>query len=271
MHIESRTFIQDRWLTYHCLDQGFIIKVEADLNAHDVQAKNPWLCAPSIRYKDFDEQGFPTPQEATRLKGIKADFDALLKRESRGFFGRLLGAPSSVFVGSRTGACIFQLYYHGSADFFKEPLADLLHKHVLADSTFGLGNDSEWHNYINFLHPGPALAQLIRTRAQIEMREQAGDLLKVSRPVDHNFMFTSKGEREKFIRVVEKELAAAKIERVSGDQDSPFGVKLTLEHALDAVSAECNVFMFANQAILSGGKYDGFGAVEVHQPKSEKN
>lgn len=268
---KSITLTPDRWATFHCLVKGFVVRNEVDLKAHENQSKNPWFCSPCIPYKECDARGLPTAAEAEKLSKIKSDFDALLKRESTGFFGRFFGAPTSVFVGSRTGGGIFQPIYYGTEDFFKEPLGDLIRKHGLANSTFALGNDSEWENYHFALHPGPALSHLLLCHAQLELRKQGGDRLIESRAVDHNFLFSDKGDRERFIRVIENELSPtfpAKVTRMSGPNEQRFGVTVTVEHAMELPTIECFIVLFAKQAFGLGGEYDGFGAIEIHDQKS---
>jgi uncharacterized protein (TIGR01619 family) len=124
---------------------------------------------------------------------------------------------------------------------------------------FGIKEDSQWEQYLNFIYPNPRQFQSIQNRRVVDNLEKNGDPLTKARQVDHWIYFKTDGDRTDFLNKIKP----LKFGIVSGNEKTSFGgfpYKLHISRVdnvdLDSVDDYVlDLWEFANEC---NGDYDGW-------------
>ena len=221
--------------------------------------------------------GLAMGDEAKRLDEMEEAVEAAVNRPP--WFMQLLDARKAknclFYVGRVTHAGVREYYFYSiheiDLDFFK----GMQKKFV--DHPFGVrsATDKDWQIYTSDLHPGPALAPLLLSWAQLELRTKNGDDLTLPHDVDHTLFFKYKKRRDDFLEYIKDEgwkarkFDASSIEAGRAGKSFQFGVNLTKSHRIDRMWSDIYIVGLSSRAEKFGGMYGGWGAFQILKKKSD--
>lgn len=258
------------WYLYFCMRGNAITSIAVDLTfgSDPAAAELPWLTIVKI---DLHEPflGVAVDDEAVLLDEMSERFEAELDALGRGLLDRLRKRPAPRFryVARETRDGARYLYFHGTA-----PVPKRVYQRVFAVpkfATYDCGSlerhEPDHATWREELHPGPALNPLVLSRAQVEMRLEQGDRLEIEREVEHRIEFDSSDDRRGFIDYLEREDSGQTFRIAVGDES---GVTLTATHRVDGLWTDIHVSALVSHAAKFGGRYDGWGALVIADPRA---
>jgi uncharacterized protein (TIGR01619 family) len=167
---------------------------------------------------------------------------------------------NSIYVGRLTTDGRRDFYFYmGDTTFYDKTISESMVAFPTYTYDFGIKNDSQWEQYLNFIYPNPRQFQSIQNRRVVDNLEKNGDPLVKARPVDHWIYFKTDSDRADFLKKIE----SLKFDIVSGDEKTSFGdfpYKLHISRVdnvdLDSVDDYVlDLWEFANEC---NGDYDGW-------------
>jgi hypothetical protein len=251
---------EDRWFVYHSMveDEPRRTAVDVGLRAPDLGMPHlSWLAVPLASQRGY---GF-TPEEGSVLDALTERF---LSPPPPSLLGRIFaGKPNPiVFAGRVTGGSVCKLYFYSSHEIPDRHFAAL--EQAAPGYSFDASSalDPAWRYYFHELHPGSALAPLMTSHAQVEMRKAEGDQLEVPREVDHTLAFRDAASRGAFVAALGG-YWRVRLYELDGPAERRFFVGLTQSHSVTQLTTDRFIVSLASRADLQGGVYDGWGAVTV--------
>lgn len=203
----------------------------------------------SVNMNNPREDGLSSNEEFDTLSAIEDRLQEFIN-----------GKHNSIYVG--------RLTTDGRRDFYFYMGDTTLHDKTISESMvafptytfdFGIKEDRQWEQYLNFIYPNPRQFQSIQNRRVVDNLEKNGDPLTKARQVDHWIYFKTDGDRNDFLKKIEP----LKFDIVSGDEKTSFGdfpYKLHIFRVdnvdLDSVDDYVlELWEFANEC---NGDYDGW-------------
>ncbi len=210
---------------------------------------NPNLVWVSVNMNNPREDGLSSNEE----------FDTLSVIEDR-LQQFVLSKHNSTYVGRLTTDGRRDFYFYmGDTMLYDKTISESMIAFPAYTFGFGIKEDSQWEQYLNFIYPNPKQFQSIQNRRVVDNLEKNGDSLVKARPVDHWIYFKTDGDRTDFLKKIEP----LKFDIVSRDEKTSFGAfpyKLHISRVdnvdLDSVDDYVlDLWEFANEC---NGDYDGW-------------
>lgn len=150
-------------------------------------------------------------------------------------------------------------FYMGDTTLYDKTISESMVAFPTYTFDFGIKEDRQWEQYLNFIYPNPRQFQSIQNRRVVDNLEKNGDPLTKARQVDHWIYFKTHSDRTDFLKKIEH----LKFDIVSGDEKTSFGdfpYKLHISRVdnvdLDSVDDYVlDLWEFANEC---NGDYDGW-------------
>lgn len=187
------------------------------------------------------------------------EFDTLLAIEDR-LQEFINSKHNSIYAGRLTTDGRRDFYFYmGDRTLYDKTISESMVAFPTYTFDFGIKEDSQWEQYLNFIYPNPRQFQSIQNRRVVDNLEKNGDPLTKARQVDHWIYFKTDGDRTDFLNKIEP----LKFDIVSGNEKTSFGdfpYKLHISRVdnvdLDSVDDYVlDLWEFANEC---NGDYDGW-------------
>lgn len=117
--------------------------------------------------------------------------------------------------------------------------------------------DPDWGYYREFLLPDEERRRWMEDRRIVDVLREHGDALMTPRPVEHWIFFKTPGAREAFIASA-RSLGFAVESTSEGEGETPFGLQVTREDAVELGHIHDVVMQLVELAVAHGGDYDGW-------------
>jgi uncharacterized protein (TIGR01619 family) len=248
---DNTTSHEEDWDFYFSNVDDIIGSFYLDLGlAKDAPLVNkPNLVWISVNMNNPREDGLSSNEEFDTLSAIEDRLQEFIN-----------GKHNSIYVG--------RLTTDGRRDFYFYMGDTTLHDKTISESMvafpaytfdFGIKEDRQWEQYLNFIYPNPRQFQSILNRRVVDNLEKNGDPLTKARQVDHWIYFKTDGDRTDFLKKIEP----LKFDIVSGDEktsfgDFPFKLHISRVDNVDLDSVDDYVLDLWKYANECNGDYDGW-------------
>lgn len=211
--------------------------------------EKPNLVWVSVNMNNPREDGLSSNEEFDTLSSIEDRLqEFILSKHNATYAGRLTTDGRRDFY-----------FYMGDTTLYDKTISESMIAFPKYTFDFGIKEDKQWEQYLNFIYPNPRQFQSIQNRRVVDNLEKNGDPLTKARRVDHWIYFKTESDRTNFVKTIEP----LKFEIVSGDEKTSFGdfpYKLHISRIdkvdLDSVDDYVlDLWEFANEC---NGDYDGW-------------
>jgi uncharacterized protein (TIGR01619 family) len=209
----------------------------------------PNLVWVSVNMKNPREDGLSSNEEFDTLSDIEDRLrEFILNKHKSTYVGRLTTDGRRDFY-----------FYMGDTTLYDKTISESMVAFPTYTFDFGIKEDRQWEQYLNFIYPNPRQFQSIQNRRVVDNLEKNGDPLTKARQVDHWIYFKTDGDRTNFLKKIEP----LKFDIVSSDEKTSFGdfpYKLHISRVdnVDHDSVDnyvLELWEFANEC---NGDYDGW-------------
>jgi regulator of RNase E activity RraB len=180
--------MSDHWDTYFCLieDKFASIVLDMDIWREIDQSEYKLPVGVRIPIKNQGESGTPVGEEAEILNALEDQLTAKI-------------GDSGFNVGRLTTNGCREIYYYLNSPYELEKTAyDIFKGNHYDVQVFQINENSPWEFYFDFLYPDNYQIQHMGNRKVVESLMNSGDLLEISRRVDHWLYFPSAILRARF-------------------------------------------------------------------------
>ena len=185
------SYAQEHWDTYLASYDGQPGSVLVDMGLMPTapDKKYQYLVITGPRAEHCDKRGMPTPDEIDALEEV---LDATTNF--------ITGVTAKVLAGTFTHQCDRLNYYYVKDTMGIRNAIGRLYNRTYKGYRYTviIRPDPEWKTYRTFLYPDDSLQDWMRNNATMSRMTQSGDSLKVSRPINFRFYFTSDSARRSF-------------------------------------------------------------------------
>ncbi len=202
-----------------------------------------------ITMNDPQDNGFSSKEESEILFGIEDKIsDAVTKP-----FGAL-------FAGRETcdGARIFYFYAANNKE-MKKTVKDVMNEFSNYEYEIYFEADSKWDQYFKHLYPTKYEMHTIMNRRVVEHLSSKGDILTVTRDVDHYIYFKSEENKNSFIEEAKKlDYRVTSERKDEARKDFPLSIRLTRNDPVTYHDVLDYTSLLYDLAEQHGGNYDGW-------------
>ena len=211
-------------------------------------AEKPNMVRVAIFMQNPREDGLSSNEESELLYAIE---DNLVDN--------IISQHNAIFAGRLTTNGMRQLYfYFGNTTNYEKTIAQSMSKYPTYEFNFGMKEDAEWEEYLNFLYPSPSQYQMIMNRRVIRSLEQQGDNLTKERMVDHWIYFKVENDMQNYISEIEKQNFKL-ISSRQNEESKTYILNIGRIDKVDFHSVNDYTLYLWEQASEHNGDYDGWG------------
>lgn len=150
-------------------------------------------------------------------------------------------------------------FYMGDTTLYDKSISESMVAFPNYTFDFGIKEDNQWEQYLNFMYPNPRQFQSIQNRRVVDNLEENGDPLTKERQVDHWIYFNTKADRESFLSKIKSEgfeIINQDFDRESSDR--PYSLHIARVDKVDIDSVNDYILNLWELAEECNGDYDGW-------------
>jgi uncharacterized protein (TIGR01619 family) len=242
---------KEEWDFYFSNVDDVIGSFYIDLGLIDIApvSDKPNLVWISVQVNNPREDGLSSSEEFETLKAIEDRLQGLI-----------LAKHNAIYAGRLTTDGRRDLYFYvGDTMLYDKYISQSMVAFPSYSFDFGINEDKQWEQYLNFMYPNPRQYQSIKNRRVIDNLEEHGDLLAKERPVDHWIFFKTEADKEKFVLKISNDGFTI----VTNDYDkelgeTPFRLHISRADKVDHKSVDDYVLKLWGLAEECNGEYDGW-------------
>lgn len=203
----------------------------------------------SVQMNSPREDGLSSSEEFETLKAIEDRLqEFILAKHNAIYAGRLTTDGRRDFY-----------FYMGDTTLYDKTISESLVAFPAYSFDFGIKEDKQWEQYINFMYPNPRQFQSIQNRRVIDNLEEHGDPLTKARPVDHWIFFKTEADKEKFLSKISNDGFTIVINDYDKELgETPFRLHISRVDKVDHKSVDDYVLKLWELAEECNGEYDGW-------------
>jgi hypothetical protein len=213
-----------------------------------------FILVTGVKYKDCQEDGFPSKQEFEKLYVVSDSIKAAIARKVK-----------ATIAGTFTYQCErLDYYYIPDTAGMRGHLAALYNRAFPGYEPYiNMKADSKWEAYFDFLYPNEEIYEYMGNQKVVMGLQNAGDKLEKERKVDHWLYFPTAKDRDCFITyaVANKFKIESKI--INKKSDLKFSLEISRTDKVDLESINPISWELRKQAKNCHGDYDGWETVVV--------
>lgn len=150
-------------------------------------------------------------------------------------------------------------FYMGDTKLYDKSISESMVAFPSYTFDFGIKEDNQWEQYLNFMYPNPRQFQSIQNRRVVDNLEENGDPLTKERQVDHWIYFNTKEDRESFLSKIKGEgFEIINQDFDSESSDRPYSLHIARVDKVDIDSVNDYILNLWELAEECNGDYDGW-------------
>jgi uncharacterized protein (TIGR01619 family) len=246
----------DNWKPYLCNVNDKLASILVNLglrNSVPITSK-PWLLWVWVYFQSPRPDGLSDSKEAPTLYDIEDALTLCVGRECQ-----------AILSGRITTEGRREFYFYGETeDGFRNAVREALKGFEGYKSDLGEQEDSSWNQYLNVLYPSLENLERIANIDLLDELNKKGDVLTVSREVQHWMSFRSEQSRRLF-----RETATGAGYGIVGETDSdgefPFSISVTRTQSIEQKLIDQTVIELLRLCRTFNGDYEGWETPVVTQ------
>ena len=246
----------ENWKPYLCNVNGRIASIFVNLGLRESlpMTAKPWLLWTRVYLLTPRPDGLSDSKEAPTLYKIE---DALNLAVST--------ACRAIPCGTITTEGRREFYFYGETKKgFRHAVQAAFKGFDGYKCDLGDQHDPQWDHYFEVLYPSEEDLQRIANMDLLDVLEEKGDVLTITREVQHWMYFRSESSRDLF-----RDAAAAVgyrfISESTSKGDSPFGIVVARNQSIEQASIDHTVIELLHLSKRFDGEYDGWETPVVTQ------
>lgn len=212
-------------------------------------ADKPNLVWISVNMNNPREDGLSSNEEFDTLSAIEDRLQEFINSKHYSIYaGRLTTDGRRDFY-----------FYMGDTTLYDKTISESMVAFPNYTFDYGIKEDNQWEQYLNFLYPNPRQFQSIQNRRVVDNLEENGDPLIKERQVDHWIYFNTKEDRERFLTKIKDEgFKIINQDFDSESSDRPYSLHIARVDKVDIDSVNDYILNLWELAEACNGDYDGW-------------
>lgn len=191
--------LPDNWEVYMTQIDGFatVVRINMDAKRAGLPERFPQCMILSLTVIDKQANGFPSPDELSRLQEIEQIVLEVIGEEG----------IMPVSMTNEDGIREF-IIFTDQPSFLSTRISNRLESLGLTEDLFQLGsptNSEEPWAWYDFVYPNQRTLTYIQSQKLVAHREKLGDIIEIARPVEHFAYFQTEEDGASFARIAEAE------------------------------------------------------------------
>ncbi|MGX7417283.1 DUF695 domain-containing protein [Carnobacterium gallinarum] len=257
--------LSDNWEVYISKidDIPTVIRINMDAKKTGFPERFPECMILTLTVLEQVENGFPSPQELTRLQEVEQAVSDVIGEEG------ILPVSLTSQDGTRD-----LIMFTNQPSFLSTRISNRLEKLEMTAEMYQLGSpsnsDDAWAWY-DFVYPTERILTYIKGRNLVAHREKSGDVLEIPRPIDYFAYFETKEDAASFALVVEADgftiISEDKVGEPEGKDNYLVSIQRVDMPTYDVMSDID--YMLYDVVSFYQGRYDGWGANVIQDDSAQ--